>query len=176
MQAVSGNGYPGLSYLDIDDNVIPYIAGEEEKIEEETCLLLGKIDGEAQVAKAITVSAQANRVPVVDGHMVSLSIGFERKPTVEEAVEVLSAYRGPEIVRSLPGAPEQPVIVRHELDRPQPRRDRNTSNGMVTTVGRVRACPLLDLRMVAVTHNAIRGAVGGAVLNAELLIAGGHLA
>jgi len=175
MQAVSGGGHPGISYLDIVDNIIPNIEGEEEKIEKETCLLLGKIVDGRRIAKEIVISVQTNRVPVVDGHMASLSIGFEEKPTVEEAIRVLSEYRGPESVRDLPGAPKHPVIVHSAKDRPQPRRDRNSAAGMVATVGRVRVCPLLDLRLVVVTHNAIRGAAGGAVLNAELLVASGYL-
>ncbi|MBI9044281.1 MAG: aspartate-semialdehyde dehydrogenase [Anaerolineaceae bacterium] len=175
LQAVSGSGYPGLSYQDIHSNVIPFIDGEEEKIESETRILLGDIVSGERIPKEVLISAQVNRVPVVDGHMVNLSIGFEKKPSIEEAKSVLCAYKGSEVVQQLPGAPAHPVVVREEKDRPQPRRDRNTADGMVASVGRIRECPLLDLRLVAVTHNAIRGAAGGAILNAELLAAQGYI-
>ena len=171
MQAISGAGYPGVASLDILGNVIPYIGGEEEKIERETRLLLGRIVDGQRIAADIGVSAQANRVPVLDGHTVCLSLEFETRPTVEEAVAVLAGFRGPEVVRGLPSAPEHPVLVRHEPDRPQPRRDRDAEGGMAVTVGRVRECPLLDLRLVSVSHNTLRGAASGSILNAELLVA-----
>jgi aspartate-semialdehyde dehydrogenase len=174
-QAVSGAGYPGLAYIDISDNLIPYISGEEEKIESESLLLLGRISEGERIPAGLQISAQANRSPVRYGHTVCLSIEFEKKPSPEAAVEVLRAYRGPEIARELPSAPPRPIIVRDEPDRPQPRRDRDTQKGMVATVGRVRECPVFDLKLVSVIHNAIRGAAGGAVLNAELLVAGGYL-
>jgi aspartate-semialdehyde dehydrogenase len=175
LQAVSGAGYPGVASLDILDNVIPNIAngGEEHKIETEPRKLLGQaIDG--RIAEApIAISAQVTRVPVIDGHTALLSIGFERKPSVAAAIEALEAFRAPEVVRGLPSAPERPVIVRSEGDRPQPRRDRDAGRGMSAVIGRVRECPLLDLRLVALSHNTIRGAAGGALLNAELLVASG---
>ena len=175
LQAVSGAGYPGVASLDVLDNVIPYIPGEEEKVEQETCLLLGKIrDGKRHPAE-VAVSAHANRVPVVDGHTVCISAAFERKPSVEEAQEVLRGFRGPRMVAGLPSAPERPIHLRLEADRPQPRRDRDAERGWAVTVGRVRQCPLLDLRLVSVVHNTLRGAAGGAVLNAELLVASGFL-
>lgn len=175
IQAVSGAGYPGLSFIDMTDNVIPYIKGEEEKIETESLLLLGRItDSERQPAN-IKVSAQANRTAVQHGHTVCLSIEFEKKPTLDEAVEVLRNYRGPEIAWDLPSAPTKPILVQPEPDRPQPRRDRDTQNGMVATVGRIRPCPIFDLKLVSVIHNAIRGAAGGSILNAELLVSGGYL-
>jgi aspartate-semialdehyde dehydrogenase len=175
LQAVSGAGYPGVASLDIIDNVIPNIAGggEEAKIESEPRKLLGRAV-EGRVAEApIGISAQVTRVPVIDGHTALLSIGFERKPTPEEAIAALETFQAPEAVRGLPSAPERPVVVRREGDRPQPRRDRDAGNGMAASVGRVRACPLLDLRLVALSHNTIRGAAGGALLNAELLVASG---
>ncbi len=174
-QAVSGAGYPGVPFLGIYDNVIPYVAGEEEKMEKETRLLLGQmVNGQRREAE-IAVSAQANRVPVIHGHTVCISVGFETRPSVEQALEVFESYRGLESVRHLPSAPSKPVVVRREPDRPQPRQDRDFERGMVCTVGRVRPCPILDLRLVSVTHNAIRGAAGGSVLNAELLKAEGYL-
>lgn len=175
MQAISGAGYPGIASLDVLDNVMPYIRGEEEKIESETRLLLGRMEDGRRVTASVVVSAQANRVPVLDGHTVCLSMGFEKGPSVEAAVEVLAGFRGPEVVRSLPSAPAHPILVRSEPDRPQPRRDRDAEGGMAVTVGRVRGCPLLDLRLVSVSHNTMRGAASGSILNAELLVAEGYM-
>ena len=173
MQAISGAGYPGVASLDILGNVIPYIPGEEEKIEAETRRLLGAIAGEEREEAPIVISAHANRVPVLDGHTMSLSIGFAASPapTPEAAIATLRAYRGAEIVRQMPSAPAHPILVREEADRPQPRRDRDAAEGMAVTVGRVRPCPLLDLRMTSVVHNTLRGAASGSILNAELLVA-----
>jgi aspartate-semialdehyde dehydrogenase len=176
MQAISGAGYPGVASLDILGNVVPYIKDEEEKIQEEIRLMLGRMVEGRRVKAQITVSAQANRVPVLDGHTVCLSLGFERAPAVEEAISVLSSFCGSEIVRGLPSAPEHPIIVRREPDRPQPRRDIGAGGGMAVTVGRVRPCPLLDLRLVSVSHNTLRGAASGSILNAELLVASGVVA
>lgn len=175
LQAVSGAGYPGVPSLDIYDNIIPNIAngGEEEKIETEPLKLLGSyVDGRVQDA-AFPVSAQVTRVPVIDGHTALMSVAFDRKPSPEEAIAVLEAWQAPEIVRGLPSSPERALIVRPEADRPQPRRDRDAGKGMSTSIGRVRECPILDLRMVCLSHNTIRGAAGGAILNAELLVAQG---
>jgi aspartate-semialdehyde dehydrogenase len=175
MQAVSGAGYPGLSYLDIIDNVIPYIRGEEEKIEQETRLLLGKMEGKSRVQSEVVVSAQCNRVPVLDGHTACLSVELSEKPGVEELVQVLKDFRSPPTVKPLPSMPEYPIIVREEPDRPQPRRDRNAMEGMAVSVGRIRPCNLFDFRMVSVVHNTLRGAASGAILNAELLVSEGYL-
>ena len=175
LQATSGAGYPGVASLDILDNIIPNIGngGEEAKIETEPLKLLGRVV-EGRVAEAqIGISAQVTRVPVIDGHTALLSIGFEQKPTAEQAIAALAGFRAPELVRGLPSAPELPVVVRPEGDRPQPRRDRDAGKGMSAVVGRVRPCTLLDLRMVVLSHNTIRGAAGGALLNAELLISSG---
>jgi aspartate-semialdehyde dehydrogenase len=175
MQAISGAGYPGVASLDVLGNVIPYIGGEEEKVEAETRILLGAVEGGIRTQADVTVSAQTNRVPVLDGHTVCLSLGFAHPPSVSDAVEALSSFRGTDSVRALPGAPEAPVIVRHEADRPQPRRDRGAAGGMAVTVGRVRSCPILDLRLVSVSHNTLRGAASGSILNAELLVAEGYV-
>ena len=175
MQAISGAGYPGVASLDILGNVVPYIGGEEEKIEQEARLLLGSMRDGRRVEADLTVSVQANRVPVLDGHTLCLSLGFDQVPAVERAIEVLSDFRGPEVVRTLPSAPERPILVRSEPDRPQPRRDRDAAGGMAVSVGRVRPCPLLDLRLVSVSHNTLRGAASGSVLNAELLVATGYV-
>ena len=175
MQAVSGAGYPGLSFLDIEDNVIPFIRGEEEKIELETRLLLGSWSGGNRIPAPITISAQANRVSVKDGHTVCLSVGLKQKPTLEEIVESLRNFKGSAGLPPLPSSPPQIIIVKDKEDRPQPRRDRDSNAGMSVSVGRVRACPILDFRMVAVSHNTLRGAASGSVLNAELLVASGYL-
>jgi aspartate-semialdehyde dehydrogenase len=175
LQAVSGAGYPGVASLDILDNVIPNIGngGEESKVESEPRKLLGRVVDGRVVEAPIGISAQVTRVPVIDGHTALLSIGFERKPSPEEAIAVLERWQAPEPVRDLPSAPERPIVVRSESDRPQPRRDRGAGRGMSAVVGRVRQCPLLDLRLVVLAHNTIRGAAGGALLNAELLVATG---
>lgn len=174
-QAISGAGYPGVSFLDASDNLIPYIVGEEDKMENESRLLLGSMVNGKRLPAQMRISAQANRAPVLHGHTICLSVGFKHKPSPEAALEILAAYRGPELAWNLPTAPARPVIVSTEPDRPQPRRDRDAENGMVCTVGRVRPCPLLDLKLVSVIHNAIRGAAGGSILNAELLVAGGYI-
>jgi aspartate-semialdehyde dehydrogenase len=175
LQAVSGAGYPGVASLDILDNVVPNIGDgtEETKIESEPRKLLGSLDGGRFVDAPLAISAQVTRVPVTDGHMALISAGFARQPSVEEALAALESWRAPEPVRGLPSAPERPVAVLRGSDRPQTRRDREAGRGMTTSVGRVRTCPLLDLRLVCLSHNTIRGAAGGAILNAELLVAAG---
>ncbi len=176
MQAVSGAGYPGVPSLDILGNVIPYIGDEEPKIETEITKLLGTFDGMSIIPAAIVTSAHANRVPVEHGHTVCMSVAFERRPTPEQATRVLREWTGVPAVQGLPSAPSPALIVRDEPDRPQPRRDGPSGNGMAVTIGRVRPDPLLDLRLVAMAHNVIRGAAGGSILNAELLVATGQLA
>jgi aspartate-semialdehyde dehydrogenase len=175
LQAVSGAGYPGVSFMDIHDNLIPYIGGEEEKIMSETRLLLGEMVAGERIPAEIGVSVQVNRVPVMNGHTLSIAAKFERAPSVEEASQVLAEFRGPDVLQQLPSAPTKPIIVRTEPDRPQPRRDRNAQAGMAVTVGRIRPCPLLNLRMVSVVHNTLRGAASGSILNAELLVAEGFV-
>jgi len=175
MQAVSGAGYPGVPYLDIIDNIIPNIPGEAEKIGQETQLLLGRFEDGERLPAGIGFSIQTNRVPVFDGHTVNMSIKFDKRPTPEEAIQVLSDYRGLEGTANLPSAPDHPILVRLEPDRPQPRRDRDSNQGMSVTVGSIRPCPLLDLRMISVVHNTLRGAASGSILNAELLVSKGYL-
>ncbi|MEN9507594.1 MAG: aspartate-semialdehyde dehydrogenase [Gemmatimonadota bacterium] len=172
MQAVSGAGYPGVASLDILGNVIPFINDEEPKIETELQKLLGAIapDASRVIDASITTSAHANRVPVENGHTVCLSLGFERPPTVDQALDVLRGWRGDDVVRGLPTAAERALIVRDEVDRPQPRRDIHLGRGMATVVGRVRPDPIFDLRLVAMSHNVVRGAAGGSILNAELMV------
>jgi aspartate-semialdehyde dehydrogenase len=173
MQAVSGAGYPGVPSLDILGNVIPYIGEEEPKIEREMPKMLGCMEGGALVPAPMRVSAHANRVPVEHGHTVCMSVRFEQSPSPEDALRVLAEWRGDPVVRGLPSAPERVLLVTDAPDRPQPRRDVGTGGGMTVVVGRVRSDPQLDLRLVALGHNTIRGAAGGSVLNAELLVATG---
>ncbi|HEY9075519.1 MAG TPA: aspartate-semialdehyde dehydrogenase [Anaerolineaceae bacterium] len=169
LQALSGAGYPGVPSLDIIDNVIPYIGGEEEKVEWETRKMLGRFTGSAIQLADFVVSAHTNRVAVSDGHMVCASIELEQKASPTEAIQVLAGYQAPEISRNLPSAPLPVIMVRNEPDRPQPRLDRGTGMGMATVVGRVRPDPNFDLRLVVLSHNTVRGAAGGSIYNAELL-------
>ncbi|HLF90090.1 MAG TPA: aspartate-semialdehyde dehydrogenase [Anaerolineales bacterium] len=170
MQAISGAGYPGVASLDILDNVIPFIAGEEEKVEWEPRKMIGKVvDGQLKLAD-FQLSVHTNRVAVSDGHTVCLSVEFEREPDPREAVEVLSQYQAPECARDLPSTPEPVVFVHPDRDRPQPRLDRLTGRGMTTVVGRIRPDPLFHLKMVVLSHNTIRGAAGGSIYNAELMV------
>jgi aspartate-semialdehyde dehydrogenase len=175
MQAVSGAGYPGVPSMDILGNVVPYIGSEEEKMQIETQKILGAYaDGTFRPLDA-AVSAHCNRVAVVDGHMTAASVRFESKPTAEEVQEAISNFRGLPQEKKLPSAPAQPVVYLPQQDRPQPRRDALRDNGMSVTVGRVRPCPVLDIKFVACGHNTIRGAAGAAVLNAELMASEGIL-
>jgi aspartate-semialdehyde dehydrogenase len=173
MQAVSGAGYPGVASLDILGNVIPYIANEEEKVERETRKLLGALDGIAVEEARIALSVHTNRVGVEDGHTENVSVGFAERVTPDEAIRTLEAFRPCGLVATLPSTPERPVEVDRRPDRPQPARDRDRGNGMTVTVGRVRPCPVLDLRLTLMGHNRIRGAAGGAVQLGELLAAEG---
>jgi len=176
MQAVSGAGYPGVPSLDILGNVVPFINDEEPKIESELNKLLGRYDGDRIACADIVTSAHANRVPVEHGHTVCMSVAFATRPSPEQALAALRAWRGHEAVHRLPSAPAQALIVRDEADRPQPRRDVDAGRGMSTTIGRVRADTLFDLKLVAMSHNVVRGAAGGSILNAELLMKSGRLA
>ena len=175
MQAVSGAGYPGVPSLDILGNVIPFISEEEPKVERELAKMLGTISGDGVQAAPVTVSAHTNRVPTENGHLVCLSLGFARRVAPDEALEALCAWRGHEAARGLPSAPDLPLVVTREPDRPQTRRDVLAGRGMTVTVGRVRPDPVLDLKLVALGHNTIRGAAGGSILNAELLASHGLL-
>jgi aspartate-semialdehyde dehydrogenase len=176
MQAVSGAGYPGVPSLDILGNVIPYIGGEEElKIETEGQKMLGRYRAGVIEHAPYTISSHANRVPVQHGHTVCMSIEFDERPTPEQALIVLRAWRGAVADLHLPSAPKAPLIVHDALDRPQPRRDVETDRGMPVHVGRVRPDPQMHLRLVAMGHNVVRGAAGASVLNAELLAARGLL-
>jgi len=175
MQAVSGAGYPGVASLDALGNVIPFIGGEEEKLESETRKILGRLEGAMVTDAAMRVSAHTNRVPVVDGHLEVVSAGFGRRVTPEEAIAALEAFRAPAEAAELPSTPARPVEVDHRADRPQSRLDLERGGGMTVTVGRVRPCSLLDVRLVLLSHNTIRGAAGAAIQNAELLVRRGFL-
>jgi aspartate-semialdehyde dehydrogenase len=175
MQAVSGAGYPGVASLDILGNVIPYIAKEEEKMEEETRKLLGKLNGSSIVMGTFGMSAQCNRVAVEDGHTESVSIKLSKRAKPEEIVRAWNEFRSLPQELHLPSAPEQPVVYVTPNDRPQPRLDSDRGNGMATTVGRLRPCGVLDWKFTVLSHNTIRGAAGAALLNAELLKVQGYL-
>ena len=174
MQALSGAGYPGVAGLDILDNVVPYISGEEEKIETESLKLFGKIKNNKFSFADIKISTQCNRVNVSNGHLDAVNVELGKKADLEE---VKSAFRNfnPLKKLNLPSAPNPPIIVRGEIDRPQPKYDRDLGNGMAVTVGRVRKCNILDYRFLVLSHNTIRGAAGAAILNAELMKVKGYL-
>jgi len=175
MQAVSGAGYPGVASLDILGNVIPFIKNEEEKMEEETRKLLGRLNGSRVIPGAFAMSAQCNRVAVEDGHTESVSIRLKSKAKPEEIIAAWNSYRSEPQELKLPSAPERPVVYVDAKDRPQPRFDVDTGAGMTTVVGRLRPCGVLDWKFTVLSHNTIRGAAGAAVLNAELLKAKGYL-
>jgi aspartate-semialdehyde dehydrogenase len=175
MQAVSGAGYPGVPSLDILGNVIPYIREEEAKIEREIPKMLGRVQGGVHEPSSLRVSAHANRVAVEHGHLACITVECVRPVSVDEAMAAMFDWRGAPEVRGLPSAPERPLVLTEAVDRPQTRRDVHAGAGMTVTVGRVRPDPLFHLRFVALGHNTIRGAAGGAVLNAELLVATGAI-
>jgi aspartate-semialdehyde dehydrogenase len=176
MQAISGAGYAGVPSYAILDNVIPFISGEEEKIESEPRKILGRWDGERFVDASMRISAQTNRVATVDGHLMTISLKLRGEmPPLATLIDVIESFRGEPQHLALPSAPRQPLHYAREADRPQPRLDRDRERGMSVTVGRLRPCPLLDVRMVALVHNTVRGAAGAALLNAELLDAKGLL-
>jgi aspartate-semialdehyde dehydrogenase len=175
MQALSGAGYPGVASLDATDNVIPFIGGEEEKIEAETLKLLGQLGHGVINDAKMSVSAQCNRVNVTDGHLASIRVKLSQSASLDQVKETLASFKAVPQELNLHSAPVRPVIVRDEVDRPQPRLDRDAENGMSVTVGRIMPDNVLDYRFVALGHNTIRGAAGAAILNAELLVARGYL-
>lgn len=176
MQAVSGAGHPGVSSFDIVDNVIPYIGGEEEKSEREPKKILGRIEGNKfAYDKSFEISAHCNRVNVIDGHMACVSVEFKKKPGRSEILRLWKDFRSLPQELKLPFAPKQLIIYREEPNRPQTRLDRDNDKGMAVTVGRLRECNVLQWRFVGLSHNTVRGAAGGGILNAELLKAKGFL-
>src|SRR5467141_1524385 len=175
LQAMSGAGYPGVASIDIQGNVVPFISGEEEKMESEPQKLLGKWNGESFVDAGLGISAHCNRVPVIDGHLECVSLSLKKIASLREIRETLSEFEVDSELASLPSALRNPIIVLDEENRPQPRRDVNAGAGMAAVVGRVRECPLLDVKLTLLSHNLVRGAAGAALLNAELLAARGLL-
>lgn len=176
MQAISGAGYPGVASLDILDNVVPFIKGEEDKLTQEPAKMIGQFDGQVIQPFVMTVSAACNRVPVLDAHLVNIAVQFEENVTMNELVVAWSGFRGNATVQELPSAPIQPVMVAQDEDRPQPRRDRYAGQGMSTVVGRLRECPAIDgWQFIALSHNTIRGAAGCSIINAELMLVEGYI-
>lgn len=176
MQAISGAGYPGVPSLDILGNVIPYIGDEEPKIERELNKMLGRLSHHGIDPAPFVVSAHANRVATENGHLVCLSVACERPVSADDALHALRAWRGCAEARGLPSSPELPLVVSDAPDRPQTRRDVQAGRGMTVTVGRVRPDPLFDIKLVALGHNTVRGAAGGSILNAEVLVSTGVIA
>lgn len=175
MQALSGAGYPGHPAIDMLGNVIPFIGGEEEKVETEPLKILGTFDGQGIRFAEFRVSAHTNRVFVEDGHMECVSVELEKKASPEEVARALRDFTSLPQEMKLPFAPARPVIVAEERDRPQPRMDRDAGEGMSAVVGRIRDCPVFDTRFVVLSHNTVRGAAGGAILNAEIMKVNGYL-
>jgi aspartate-semialdehyde dehydrogenase len=171
MQALSGAGYPGVASLDATANVIPYIEGEEEKIEPETRKILGRLAAGKIEPHPVAISATTTRVPVVNGHTESVSVELEDKTSREEILSVFREFSGPPQQLNLPSAPVQPIVYLDAPDRPQPRLDAERGGGMVVFIGRLRSCAVLGHKFVVLGHNTIRGAAGAAILNAELLAA-----
>jgi aspartate-semialdehyde dehydrogenase len=177
LQATSGAGYPGVPSLDMIDNVIPYIRSEEEKMVAEPLKILGLLDAarETVAPASIAISPSCNRVAVRDGHLEIVSVELERKASSDAVVEALSSFKSRPFVLGCPSATDPTIIYRPESDRPQPIYDRDAGHGMAVTVGRLRPCEVLDYKMVVLSHNTIRGAAGGSILNAELMVAEGLL-
>lgn len=175
MQALSGAGYPGVSSLDIIDNVVPYIGGEEGKMESEPLKILGKYENGQITEASFKLSAQCNRVAVIDGHLEAISIKLKNKATVQEIKACWKEFQGEPQELELPMAPEKPIVYFEEENLPQPKLQRNIDKGMVVSVGRLQECPVLDFKFIALSHNTIRGAAGAAILNAELIYKKGLL-
>ncbi len=175
LQAISGAGYPGVPSWDINANIIPFISGEEEKMQTETLKILGRLEGDRFEPLPARVSAHCNRVPVVDGHTVTVSVELSAKPSEADLRAAFESFTSIPQERKLPSAPPRPVICMHLPNRPQPRKDVERERGMAVFVGRLRSCPVLDYKFVALGHNTVRGAAGAAVLNAELMFSEGML-
>ena len=174
MQAISGAGYPGVASMDILGNIIPYISGEEEKLETEPLKILGQLEDGGIKAADFSLSAQCNRVPVFDGHTENLSLKCKTKPSPADLAQVLRNFQG-EMKERLHSAPESPIVLIDGDDRPQPARDLWVNGGMSAIVGRIRPCPVMDIKMTILGHNTLRGAAGAAILNAEAMLALGYI-
>jgi aspartate-semialdehyde dehydrogenase len=168
LQAVSGAGYPGIPSLDILGNIIPFISGEEEKMEAETKKILGQLKEADFYPAEMAISAQVNRIPVIDGHTEAVSFQLATSASQQDILEALASWQGEPQERELPSAPKKPIVVLNEPDRPQPALDVNRERGMATLIGRLRPCPVLDYKMTILGHNTVRGAAGASILNAEL--------
>jgi aspartate-semialdehyde dehydrogenase len=175
LQAVSGAGYPGVASLDIVGNVVPFISGEEEKMESETKRILGSLSDGVVVPHPVVISAQTTRVPVLDGHTESVSAALEQSVSIDDVRSAMESFRGLPQQHGLPSAPAQPIVYLHEQNRPQPRLDAERGGGMVVFVGRLRPCKVASVKYIALGHNTVRGAAGAALLNAELMKAQGAL-
>lgn len=173
LQALSGAGYPGVASLDVIDNILPYIAGEEEKVEWEPRKMLGTLHTQGISLADFKISAHTNRVPVSDGHLVCVSLELGQKASLDEVRSTLQDYQAPQVSRDLPSSPRPVIIFMEQEDRPQPRLDRMAGSGMTTVVGRLRPDPLFDIKFSVLSHNTIRGAAGGSIYNAELLASQG---
>lgn len=174
-QAVSGAGYPGVASLDILDNIVPYVSGDEDKMETESLKMLGHFSGQDIEHLQAVMSATCTRVPVTDGHLVNISVELAESPSLDAIIAAWQDFIADEPVASLPSAPAHPLQYLPQVDRPQPRRDRNAGGGMMTSIGRLRECPVLGYKFAALSHNTIRGAAGCSILNAELLAVKGYL-
>jgi aspartate-semialdehyde dehydrogenase len=175
MQAISGAGYPGVSSIDINANVVPYIGSEEEKMESETQKILGAFGNAAVSPLPADVSAHCNRVPVLDGHTVTISVSLRNRPSIEQVKRAIIDFQGVPQERGLPSAPPHPLVYMEQPDRPQPRKDVERERGMAVFCGRLRPCSVFGYKLIAMGHNTVRGAAGAAVLNAELMSAEGWL-
>jgi aspartate-semialdehyde dehydrogenase len=173
MQALSGAGYPGVASLDIIDNVVPFISGEEDKMESEALKILGAFNGKAVQNADFKISASCNRVNVKDGHLEAVFVKLDQNPSLEEIEVAFANFKGEPQRLKLPSAPEHPIVVRHEKNRPQPRYDRDAEGGMSAVVGRIRKDPIMTFKYLCLGHNTIRGAAGGGILSAELYVAKG---
>lgn len=178
LQAVSGAGYPGVASLDMIDNIVPFISGEEEKTQEEPLKILGQLNNKGEIIdrKDLSISATCTRVPVTDGHTAIVNILFDKKkPSKEEIIKIWTNFKSDPQKLNLPFAPTRPIIYKKEENRPQPKKDRNTDKGMAVTIGRLRECNIFDYKFVALSHNTVRGAAGGGILTAELLVKKGYI-
>ena len=174
-QAVSGAGYPGVSSMDMIDNIVPYVPGDEDKMQTESRKMLGAFNGDSIDELQSVVSATCTRVPVVDGHLVNISLELADRPALSTIIYDWQCFQASAPVPDLPSAPESPLQYLHQIDRPQPRRDRQAGSGMMTSIGRLRDCPVLGYKFAALSHNTIRGAAGCSILNAELMAVAGYI-
>jgi aspartate-semialdehyde dehydrogenase len=173
MQALSGAGYPGVASLDIIDNVVPFISGEEDKMETEPRKILGSLNGDGIAFADFQMTASCNRVNVKDGHLESVFVKLDQEPSIEQVEAAFEDFKGAPQLLKLPSAPKNPIIVRHEKNRPQPRHDRDAGAGMSVVVGRLRRDPMMTLKYMCLSHNTVRGAAGGGILSAELYVVQG---